>query len=374
MEQKNKLLFLAHFGEDFLAYRVNFLNFLKKRGVSCTALVPKDEFNNEVKKCGFPVIFYNYKRSWKFVFYIFFAAIKITKTIKSQNPKYIVTLKFFPNLVGVFIAHLLKVDVKVAIVAGLGFMERKDVSTIVNALFRVYIYVLKKSDFLVVQNHDDFIFFMKYIDKKKIILTNGSGLNKDKILSFKSGINFKEVSSKKIKKILFCSRIVKEKGILELIEAFEKLNNDKVNLTIAGWFDGTGNLENKVREKIRGAKNISFLGYQKKVNELINDHDCVILPSYYPEGVPRILIEALALSKPVITTNHRGCKETCIHEVNGLLVKPRSVTDLIEKIDYFTSLDKTTIENMGKNSFELFEKKFEDKIVFNQIFSRVFSS
>jgi glycosyltransferase involved in cell wall biosynthesis len=198
------------------------------------------------------------------------------------------------------------------------------------------------------------------VNKDKFL--NSNSIPADFLIQKSSEINF-----------LFCSRIIKEKGIVELIEAFKivESSNKNAKLIIAGWFDNK-NIEKLVLDIIKNNKSISFIGYQKDVQKIILQCDCVVLPSYYPEGVPRSLTESLALSRPIITTNHKGCKETCEDGVNGFLVRPGDINDLKDKLLKFINLSEQEIESMKSSSLRLFNDKFEEGKVFKTITDKVF--
>ena len=232
--------------------------------------------------------------------------------------------------------------------------------------------ILKRADFIVVQNSDDQLLLQKFVQPEKIILTNGSGVNRDKFTQLETPDRSKWEMTADKKYFLFCSRIVKEKGILELVDAFKNLKDKypEAVLLIAGWFDSKG-IEKEVLSRIEGTPSIKYIGYQKNVKEIVQLSNCVVLPSYYPEGVPRSLTESLALSRPIITTNHKGCKETCIDTVNGYLVEPGSVTDLQQKLELFLTLTDEQVKSMQQNSLDLFNDKFEQGQVFKTIADKI---
>ena len=341
---KKKIILITSFGEDFLKSRINFLQYLKKLNFDTVSVVPDDRFKEKITDLYTDnIYFYKYKRSFLAVFYVVNVALLFKKIIKKENPDIIFTYKFFPNLVGIFIAKKLNVNKIVGTVAGLGFLDKYKKSPIVYIIFILYIFILDKANYIVVQNSDDRDILRKYIDINKIILTNGSGVDykevcKQTVAISKNDYNLCENNLY----FLFYSRIVKEKGIYELIEAFSNISRkkSKIGLIIAGWFDDR-KIEADIQKKINVNEKIFFMGYQENIEELISVSDCVILPSYYAEGIPRSLTEALAMSKPIITTNHRGCKETCINGVNGYLVDIKNVKNLEEKMmDYIVLSEK----------------------------------
>ena len=111
---------------------------------------------------------------------------------------------------------------------------------------------------------------------------------------------------------------------------------------------------------------INYLGYSDNVDEVIHSADCIVLPSYYPEGTPKILLESGSCGKPIITTDTVGCRNVVDHGVNGYLCKPRSWEDLKLKIEMFLKLDYEERLEMGKKSREKIIREFDDKIVINK--------
>lgn len=364
-----KILLITNFGEDFFSYRVNFLHYLQKLGYDTIAVVPNDKFKTEIKKLGMQIYFYNYKQSILALFYVINNVILFKKILRKEKPSVIFTYKFFPNLIGIYVASKLKINKIICTIAGLGFLDKFDKSIIISVIFKIYIFVLNKANYIIVQNSDDKKIIEKYIDKTKLLLTNGSGVNR---LNFivEDGAYSRESFDLRENYIyfLFCSRIIKEKGIFELIEAFNYISKieTKIGLLIAGWFNDK-KTEAKIFNKIKANDRILFFGYQKDVKALISLSDCIILPSYYGEGIPRSLIESLALSKPIITTNHKGCRETCIDGENGFLVNIKDINDIEEKMLKFIRLDDKKKQEMSRISYNLFEKKFEQSVVFKKI-------
>lgn len=367
-----KIGLIAHYGEDYYKSRVDFLNFLNKKGNETYSFVPKDAYKDKIDTLNNKVYYYSYSRSWMFVFSIISTYLFFVKNIKKEKTDVIFTYKFFPNMVGILAARKAKVPKIVATIAGIGFLENWDKSILIKLIFYIYIWILNKADVVVAQNNDDLILLQEHLTHPKVILTNGSGINPD---NFKNGriynnsfLEKNNLSSEK-KYITFCSRIVKEKGIIELIQAYNKVNIN-YDLIIAGWFDEKS-LELDALDLIKINPKIHYLGYQKNVEELLSISDIIILPSYYPEGVPRSLIEALSLGKVIITTNHKGCKETCVNNKNGFLIEPRSVDSLVEIFNKVDLLSQVEFDSFKENSVMLFNEKFHRDVVYNTIWDAI---
>ncbi len=166
-------------------------------------------------------------------------------------------------------------------------------------------------------------------------------------------------------KILFASRLLREKGIFELVEAFSrvKAKNPHVELLIAGGLypENPSSLTPQDIEKMKEIAGVSFLGHVDDMQQLLDDCDIVVLPSYR-EGTPRILIEAAAMEKPIVATDIAGCRGLVIDGENGFLVPVKSVeplADAMEKLIVNTDLR----EKFGRRGREIVLAEFDEKIV-----------
>jgi glycosyltransferase involved in cell wall biosynthesis len=108
---------------------------------------------------------------------------------------------------------------------------------------------------------------------------------------------------------------------------------------------------------------IEYLGALTDVRPAINRADCVVLPSYYPEGTPRSLLEAAALGRPLITCDVPGCREIVRDGVNGFLCRPRDVDDLASAMGRMAALSPDALMRMGQDSRREAEQRFDEQIV-----------
>jgi glycosyltransferase involved in cell wall biosynthesis len=108
---------------------------------------------------------------------------------------------------------------------------------------------------------------------------------------------------------------------------------------------------------------IHYLGSTDDVRNIIAGVDCVVLPSFYREGIPRSLLEAASMAKPIITTNNVGCNEVVDDEINGFLCKPMDTQDLIMKMEKMIFISKEDRIRMGEKGREKILKEFNEHIV-----------
>lgn len=166
--------------------------------------------------------------------------------------------------------------------------------------------------------------------------------------------------------VIFTARMVREKGTLILIDAAEKLRRDyeqKVDFWLCGGLSENPNAltEDELRSRCDGSY-IQWLGFRKDVKELLGKASIVAFPSYYREGVPKSLIEACAIGRPIITTNSIGCKDTVDDGVNGYLIPIKDSHALAEKLKILID-NKPLREEMGRASREKAEREFSLDLV-----------
>ncbi len=153
--------------------------------------------------------------------------------------------------------------------------------------------------------------------------------------------------------VLFAGRLLKSKGIEDFISAAELLRpkwENKVEFHVCGHLANSLNAipEEKIKELADG-NYIKWLGYRTDMSELMRNADIFAYPSYYREGVPRVLLEASASGLPIVTCNSVGCRDTVENGVNGYLVSPMNPAQIAEKVDMLLK-DEELRQNMGKAS------------------------
>ena len=150
---------------------------------------------------------------------------------------------------------------------------------------------------------------------------------------------------------------MREKGIKELLEAIDRLNNEGYHcvLTILGSF------EEDLREAVENNNNVRFEGWQKDILPFVASSHCFVLPSYH-EGMANTNLECAACGRPVITSNVPGCKEAVIDGVTGFLCEPENTDSIYEAMKKMICLDKREQERMGiqgrKYMQDVFDKTY----------------
>jgi glycosyltransferase involved in cell wall biosynthesis len=170
-------------------------------------------------------------------------------------------------------------------------------------------------------------------------------------------------------KVVFTARMVKEKGVIELIEAAERLRKSYegcVEFWLCGRLAVNADAVSKEElESLCDGRYIKWLDFQKDIKKILEQCHIMAFPSYYREGVPKSLIDACAVGKPIVTTCSIGCKDVVEDGVNGFLVPVRDSEALAEKLRILIE-DKSLRVRMGKAARMKAEQEFALEKVINK--------
>lgn len=162
-------------------------------------------------------------------------------------------------------------------------------------------------------------------------------------------------------KVILTARMIVEKGIFVLVEAAEMLKDKYRNMVefqlIGGLDDHPGAITEEQLHAVCDGEYIRWLGYRTDVKALLMQCHVVAFPSYYMEGLPKSLIEANAIGRPIITCNSVGCKDAVKDGYNGFLIPIKDAKALAEKLDMLLS-DRALRKRMGRNARSYAEKYF----------------
>ncbi|MBV1901918.1 MAG: glycosyltransferase family 4 protein [Kordiimonadaceae bacterium] len=178
---------------------------------------------------------------------------------------------------------------------------------------------------------------------------------------------------------LFIGRYLKEKGIRLFCTAAESLKQQygaEVEFSIVGFVDESNpsSLTKKELADIELAGFVQNLGFTDCVEEIIAKSHCVVLPSYYGEGVPRSLLEAAAMMRPIITTDHTGCRDAVDHEINGFLCSPGDLTSLRDAMVECFNTPRDRLVEMGRLGRAKMEREFSETVIIDAYVKAVTNS
>ena len=223
-----------------------------------------------------------------------------------------------------------------------------------------------KRNATILQNQDDLKLLSSFAPKVKgnAIVTNGSGVDLER---FAQQPKQNQYSDSPVN-VLFVGRFLKEKGVFELMDSVREMRNQKVpfEMHLCGDFD-PGNRSSATVDDLNQWKREGLIDWSGKLDDVrgkLAAADIVVLPSYR-EGTPRSLLEAMAVGRPLVTTDVPGCRNVVQDSVNGFLVEshnPLMLADAMAKLIEDGSLR----EQMGEASRELAEAKFDEREVIRQ--------
>ena len=282
------------------------------------------------------------------------------RALKRLRPAAFLGFTIKPNIYGSMAAHALRVPV-INNITGLGAMfERKgSLNRLVTALYRL---AIGRSAKVFFQNRDDRALFVEsaLVRPDQAGLLPGSGVDLD---------HFRPAPDKARQGVCFllASRLLWAKGIAEYAEAARilKQRHDHLRFRLAGPLDppsaaaaAPSDLERWAQEGI-----IDYRGSVSDVRQELAAVDCAVLPSYYREGVPRILLEASAMALPVIAADSVGCREAIVDGETGLLCEPRDPVSLASAMERIAGMSVEERSAMGAAGRARMEREFSETLV-----------
>ena len=355
-----KILFIVNLDKFFVSHRLPIALAAQEAGYKIHIATKFTTEKNKLEKLGFSLHplpidrgSYDIKSNLKTFFKIYY----LYKSVR-PNICHLITIK--PILYGSLIAHFFRKLSLVISVSGLGYvfsderLSSKINKKIISILFK-FTFNHKRIK-VIFQNRDDKEKLMKItkLSKKDAILIPGSGIDLNK---------FRPRKNKDKKIVLFASRLLISKGLKDFIESAKYVRD--ANFVVSGKFDfdNPDCIDPSYIFENQAKGLINYWGENKDMEKIINKSSVVVLPSYYGEGLPKILIEAAACGKPIVTTNHPGCRESIINKKTGFIVpikNPLTLSKYIKKI----LENKELRMNMGKQARIFAKRKFSiDKVV-----------
>lgn len=278
----------------------------------------------------------------------------LKKIYKQIEPDIIHHIALKASIYGTIAAKRSKVKAKVInAVSGLGYTFTGD-KTFLSKFFIIklfkYAFSDQKANFIF-QNPDDDSFYneLKFLNERNHIVIKGSGVDET---VFTEKIN--SILKSKIR-IVFLARMLKDKGLLEFVRAANILRDryaDILEFVLVGGIDlfNPAHISEEKLISLTDGKYLIWKGHQKNVKEIYESADIVCLPSYR-EGLPKSLVEAMAVGCPVITTDAVGCRECVDDGVNGFLVPVKDYNILAQRIEKLV-IDTELRIKMGHKSRE----------------------
>ncbi|PWL32312.1 glycosyltransferase family 4 protein [uncultured Roseivirga sp.] len=368
--RKPKFLLIGGFASSLINFRGPLLKRLVQDfEVFAAAPYIDDDIREKVEAIGANCISTEFERTGLNPAKDLKALLKFRKQIKEIAPDYVLAYTIKPVVFGLKAAKFKGVK-RYALITGKGSgfdetnLKSKAIAKVVKGLYRD---TLKSVDGVIFQNADDQAFF-----EQNGLLTNtvqrgvieGTGVD-----MIHYCLKSEPALPEKVK-FLFIARLIKEKGIPELVEAAKLIRKKGYDFEVQllGWVDpNPGGISQKEVDELHSSGLVNYLGTTDDVRPYIEAADVFVLPTYYNEGLPRTIQEAMAMKKPIITTDHPGCRETVEEGRNGFLIPTRDAQSLANAMERFIK-EPEQVLIMGQQSHEMAKEKFD----VNKINERLF--
>lgn len=355
------ILVVVNSAWNVVNFRAGLIKGLKEKGFRVVAVAPVDIDRTFLEDLGCE--FHEVKllpqslNPWGDLLFM----VNVLLLIKKTRTKACLFYTAKPNVYGSLGARLLGVPY-INNISGLGsiFIGEGWLVKLMTFLYRV---ALKGSSCVFFQNPDDRDLFIQQqiVHREQTLLLPGSGVNLEQFKP--SGL---VRSSDQAFKFVLIARLIKDKGVVEFIEAAKIVNqtHPDVEFQLLGFL-GVQNPTAISKEQIEEWTQLSFIHYwgaADDVRPFIERSDCVVLPSYR-EGTPKVLLEAAAMAKPIIATRVPGCKEVVEDGITGYLCEAKSPYDLAQKMCQMIELTSAQRAQMGHLGRLKMEQQFNEQIV-----------
>lgn len=359
-QSEYKIVFVANTAWSMFNFRQGLLLHLLNDGYHISVVAPNDKFSEKLKDMGCDVVELpmsakgvNPLDDLKLVTWLY-------SCYRNLKPDFIIHYTIKPNIYGSLAARMAGVP-SLAITTGLGytFVNNNFISKIARQLYKIAFRYPKEVWFL---NEDDRQTFLKYnlVYEGKAKLLHGEGVN----VSHFSPISAS--SSNNSTTFLLIARMLWDKGIGEYVDAARviKTKYPTTRFQLLGACD-VPNPSVISREQISIWESegiVEYLGTTDDVRTVIANVDCVVLPSYR-EGIPRTMLEAAAMAKPLIVSDAPGCKDVVINGKTGFLCKVKNRDSLAAAMELIINQSTQERVDMGVAGRNLVLHKFDERVV-----------
>ncbi|MCH5242282.1 MAG: glycosyltransferase family 4 protein [Muribaculaceae bacterium] len=354
-----KLLLIINEDRFFLSHRTHIALLAREKGWDVTLVTKNTGRRKEIEGMGFKYLELpinptgmNPKDELRL--------LKFLMDLFKKNPDAIIHLVGLKNMMwGGLAAKMIKTKGVLFAVSGLGTLFGEEKNEIISKGIQQMLKVgmRRKNAAVIFQNHDD----------EKLFMDNGIANKCFRFFIKGSGVDLKQYVPGEEKhndplKIIFTARMLREKGVEDLVAAAEILRPEyegKIEFLLCGDLSNNPNaLSKEDMESLTDGSYIKWLGHRNDIPELLSQSDIMCFPSFYREGVPKSLIEASACGLPLVTTDSVGCRDTVDNKKNGYLVNPHSPGEIAKALrKLINNPDKR--KKMGIKSRQIAVKEYD---------------
>lgn len=357
-----KIAIIYNTSHYLLRTRTELVQAMQASGAEVIAITPRDEATPRLALQGVRWCEWKLEGQALNPFQDLASMMDLRRILSEERPDAVLNFTIKPVLYGSLVAGWLGVPRVVSMITGMGSIflpggwKKRMLLSAVKVVYRL---AMRRNHRVLFQNEDDLDYFVehRFLERDKAVRINGSGVN--------LGLFSPQPQQAIPGSFLMISRMIKEKGLQEFVQAARavKSRHPQAVFTLVGPIDN--NPGAITREQIAAWEHegiIRYEGEQADVRPFLARTSVFVLPTYYLEGIPRSILEALAMGKPVITTDWRGCRDTVRSGYNGFLVQPKNAADLEQAMERFLT-DPSMADRMGPASRQRAETEFDVAVV-----------
>lgn len=342
------------------------------KGWEVVVLSPSDEYVERLTGLGCTHVPWRVSRSGMHPVREVMSLLSLLVHLLKWRPDIVLTYTIKPNIYGGMVCRCLGIKV-ISNVAGLGYIFAKG-GSLARLARHLYAFAFRKTYRVFFQNPDDKSLFedLRIVTSAQSMLLPGSGVDLDAFSPRDRG------PAGGAFVFVLVARLLKEKGIEDYVVAARSVRARHRNCEF--WLIGSLDVENpscigkdQLEEWVEEGV-ISYAGYVDEIRPFLERAHCAVLPSYYREGIPRSLLEALACGLPIITTSMPGCKEVVEDGINGFVCTPRDAESLVVAMEKLLALSPLELGAMMVASRSLAERRFDEGIVIHSYLDAIESA
>ncbi len=362
-----KILFLVNVDWFFLSHRLPIALCAMQEGYEVHLACEYTGNANYISSLGIIVHQLSFTRSGISLKSELCTLIKMYQLFTNIKPDLVHSITIKPVLYGGLIARITKINAYVAAISGLGLVF------VAEGFRAIIIKKLVKILYRISFNHKNIIAIFQNNEDKKILISAKIIKEKQARLIKGSGVDLSEYRFQPepvgVVKVIMAARLLREKGVSEFIEVAKKFKERTINVqfTLVGEPDlgNPNSYDDCDLNKWKSENYVNILGHRNDIADLFSASNIVVLPSYYGEGLPKVLIEAAACGRAIVTTKKPGCRDAVIENKTGILVSIKDSEALYDAILKLVENKKLRYE-MGEAGREYAEKEFDIKQVINK--------
>ena len=352
-------------------FRKELVEDLRNSGCTVLVVVPDVELKPQLEALGAQCISYRLSARSLNPLLDLITCFDLVRIFNKHKPQIVLNFTIKPVLYGSLSARVAGVERICSMIPGLGHVFIAT-NTMRRALRKgvtlVYKAALLANNRVFFQNPEDKALFIEkgIVRQDQAVVINGSGVNLENFRPNQLGV--------KVNSFILISRIFEEKGVRQYVEAARRVKKEcpQAEFSILGPIQSGGGI---TAEEMAGWVREGVIIYPGEVDDVrpyLRKCSVFVLPTYYREGLPRSIIEAMAMGKPIITTDWPGCRETVVDGENGYLVPVKDVDALTYAMGRFLDAPDV-VDRMGKASRAIAARKYDvhaiNKVVMNSLTS-----